>query len=120
MGGSVQIAPKLAVRNWQPVLKRSHPASEPYELVNLEPGQSIEDSGLLARAQGCLLGQFTGDALGSLVEFETVEEISLYRPQGVEFLEDGGTWNTIAGQPTDDSELALMLARSLDLSGNKG
>lgn len=28
-------------------------------------------------------------------------------------LSDGGTWGTIAGQPTDDSELALALARSL-------
>jgi len=28
-------------------------------------------------------------------------------------LADGGTWDTIAGQPTDDSEMALMLARML-------
>ena len=118
VGGSAQIAPKLAAFNWQPVFQRSHPISEPYELVKLEPGQSIEESGLLSRSQGCLLGQFAGDALGSLVEFETVEEISLYHPQGVEFLEDGGTWSTIAGQPTDDSELALMLARSLIKSGH--
>jgi ADP-ribosylglycohydrolase len=26
-------------------------------------------------------------------------------------LSDGGIWNTIAGQPTDDSEMALLLAR---------
>jgi ADP-ribosylglycohydrolase len=26
---------------------------------------------------------------------------------------DGGTWNILAGQPTDDSELALILARTL-------
>jgi ADP-ribosylglycohydrolase len=26
---------------------------------------------------------------------------------------DGGTWDTVAGQPTDDSEMALALARSL-------
>jgi ADP-ribosyl-[dinitrogen reductase] hydrolase len=32
-------------------------------------------------------------------------------------LENGGTWGTIAGQPTDDSELALALARSLALHG---
>jgi ADP-ribosylglycohydrolase len=31
----------------------------------------------------------------------------------VRYLADGGTWGTIAGQPTDDSELALMLARLL-------
>jgi hypothetical protein len=28
-------------------------------------------------------------------------------------LADGGTWNTTAGQPTDDSEMALALARML-------
>lgn len=30
-----------------------------------------------------------------------------------ENLADGGTWDTIAGQPTDDSEMALLLARML-------
>jgi ADP-ribosyl-[dinitrogen reductase] hydrolase len=64
-------------------------------------------------AQGCLLGQLTGDALGSLVEFQTPEEIRANYPDGVRELVDGSTWNTIAGQPTDDSEMALLLARSL-------
>ena len=68
---------------------------------------------VLARAQGSLLGQLSGDALGSLVEFETAAEILKAYPQGVRELADGGTWDTIAGQPTDDSELALLLARLL-------
>ena len=68
---------------------------------------------VLSRAQGCLLGQLTGDALGSLVEFQSPEEIRRSYPHGVRELADGGTWNTIAGQPTDDSEMALMLARTL-------
>ena len=68
---------------------------------------------MLDRAQGCLLGQLAGDALGSLVEFETPEAIRRQYPDGVRELADGGTWDTIAGQPTDDSEMALMLARSL-------
>ena len=34
-------------------------------------------------------------------------------PGGVRLLENGGTWNTLAGQPTDDSEMALSLARLL-------
>ncbi|MCF8131320.1 MAG: ADP-ribosylglycohydrolase family protein, partial [Deltaproteobacteria bacterium] len=29
----------------------------------------------IQRAQGCLLGQFAGDALGSLVEFQSPDEI---------------------------------------------
>ena len=37
----------------------------------------------LSRAQGCLLGQLTGDALGSLVEFQSPEEIRRSYPDGV-------------------------------------
>ncbi|MBW2306394.1 MAG: ADP-ribosylglycohydrolase family protein [Deltaproteobacteria bacterium] len=70
-------------------------------------------AGVVKRAQGCLLGQLAGDALGSLVEFRTPEDISRDYPNGVRRLADGGIWNTIAGQPTDDSEMALLLARML-------
>ena len=68
---------------------------------------------LVARAQGCLLGQLAGDALGSLVEFQSPATIRAAYPNGVRELADGGCWNTIAGQPTDDSEMALALARTL-------
>lgn len=54
-----------------------------------------------------------GDALGSLVEFRAPEGIRREYPGGVRDLVDGGTWGTIAGQPTDDSEMALTLARVL-------
>jgi len=57
--------------------------------------------------------EFAGDALGALVEFSGPEEISKRYPSGPLNLEDGGCWNAIAGQPTDDSELALSLARSI-------
>lgn len=68
---------------------------------------------MLDRAQGSLLGQLAGDALGSLVEFQKPERIRRDYPDGVRVMADGGAWNTIAGQPTDDSEMALMLARML-------
>jgi ADP-ribosylglycohydrolase/fructose-1,6-bisphosphatase/inositol monophosphatase family enzyme len=67
----------------------------------------------VARAQGCLLGQVIGDSLGSLVEFKDAAEIARLFPQGVRSLADGGVFHTIAGQPTDDSEMALALARTL-------
>ena len=67
----------------------------------------------IRRAQGCLLGQLAGDALGAQVEFRRPEEIRREYPSGVRDLEDGGTWDTLAGQPTDDSEMALLLARTL-------
>lgn len=75
------------------------------------------DAAVLSRAQGCLLGQLAGDALGSLVEFRDPEEIREEYPDGVRELADGGTWSTIAGQPTDDSEMALSLARTIISQG---
>jgi ADP-ribosyl-[dinitrogen reductase] hydrolase len=68
---------------------------------------------VLAQAQGCLLGQVIGDSLGSLVEFKDAAEIARLFPRGVRALADGGVFHTIAGQPTDDSEMALALARCL-------
>jgi ADP-ribosyl-[dinitrogen reductase] hydrolase len=68
---------------------------------------------LIERAQGCLLGQLAGDALGSLVEFQSPEKIRRAYPDGVRDMADGGAHDTIAGQPTDDSEMALALARML-------
>lgn len=76
------------------------------------------DSARLGRAIGCLAGQLAGDSLGSLVEFQRPERIRREHPAGVRELVDGGTWNTIAGQPTDDSEMALALARTLVKCGD--
>jgi ADP-ribosylglycohydrolase/fructose-1,6-bisphosphatase/inositol monophosphatase family enzyme len=67
----------------------------------------------LARAQGALLGQVIGDSLGSLVELKGAAQIAQRYPRGVADLADGGVYHTIAGQPTDDSEMALALARCL-------
>lgn len=65
------------------------------------------------RALGAWYGQLIGDSLGSLVEFRTQESIAAEYPEGVRDLADGGPFDLAAGQPTDDSELALALARSL-------
>lgn len=46
---------------------------------------------MISRAQGCLLGQLAGDALGSLVEFQSPDEIRRSYPDGVRELADGGT-----------------------------
>jgi ADP-ribosyl-[dinitrogen reductase] hydrolase len=67
----------------------------------------------LARATGCLLGQVIGDSLGSRVELKSTADIAREFPQGVRDLADGGVYRTLAGQPTDDSEMALALSRSL-------
>ena len=47
------------------------------------------------------------------MEFWEPGEIREAYPHGVQELADGGTWGTIAGQPTDDSEMALSLARTI-------
>jgi len=72
----------------------------------------------IERAQGCLLGQLAGDSLGSIVEFMSGEDIRRLYPQGLRRLKHGGVWNTLAGQPTDDSEMALLLARYLAEHGS--
>lgn len=94
------------------------PGSGPREQrISVKPKSRIADAQWLSRAQGCLLGQLSGDALGSAVEFRSAAEIARSHPGGVSQLTDGGTWNLIAGQPTDDSEMALTLARTLVSSG---
>lgn len=77
------------------------------------PRRLVADLGLLSRAWGCLLGQCAGDSLGSLVEFKSAASIETHHRGGPRLLLDGGTWSTLAGQPTDDTELALALARSI-------
>lgn len=71
------------------------------------------DAGVLSRAQGCLMGQLAGDALGSVVEFLAPEEIRIRYPGGVAEMGPSPVWSTLAGQPTDDSEMALALAASI-------
>ncbi len=108
--GSPTVAGYLSKRNWQPIFERSNDADP---LCRPTSGEAVADAELLSRAQGCLLGQLCGDSLGSLVEFKSAEEILRNYPEGVRLLHDGGTFGTLGGQPTDDSEMALTLARLL-------
>lgn len=78
-----------------------------------KPWPHCTDAGQLARAHGCMLGQLAGDSLGGLVEFRGPGSIAAEYPDGPRLLADGGSWNLRAGQPTDDSEMALSLARTL-------
>lgn len=67
----------------------------------------------LSRARGVLYGQLIGDNLGALVEFSSAHAIRAAYPNGVRELAGGGPHRVAPGQPTDDSEMALALARSL-------
>lgn len=109
-GGSAEVAARLAREAWG---FRGDQAGESEVFARLRLGGAIEDAGLLSRAQGCLLGQVAGDSLGSLVEFATGEDVRRQYPDGPRLLADGGVWNTLAGQATDDSEMALSLSRTI-------
>jgi ADP-ribosylglycohydrolase/fructose-1,6-bisphosphatase/inositol monophosphatase family enzyme len=107
-GGAPEAARDLVERDWRAVRVGSRmPRRTVLKWPRIASGIALD------RAAGCLLGQIVGDSLGSLVEFRTPADIRRQYPDGIRNLADGGTWNTIAGQPTDDSELALDLARTL-------
>ncbi|MGH8690949.1 MAG: ADP-ribosylglycohydrolase family protein, partial [Burkholderiales bacterium] len=110
--GAPAAAAQLARHDWQ-ALEREPPLKARVALGF--PRRATASR--LERAQGCLLGQVIGDSLGSLVEFKAAAEIARLFPQGVRNLADGGVYHTIAGQPTDDSEMALALARCLVANG---
>ena len=65
------------------------------------------------RARGCLIGQLAGDAFGSQVEFMSADKIRQLFPDGMRSMSESLTWGTLPGQITDDSEMALALARTL-------
>lgn len=111
--GPEAICRELAGRPWSQVLHADPERPLMSFPVRLEKGRTVRDPGVLSRAQGCLLGQLAGDSLGGLVEFCSRSTIHERYPEGPRRLEDGGTWGILAGQPTDDSEMALALARSL-------
>ena len=112
-GGAPEAARELAARSW-----RSARRDEPSRTGVALSWPRTVDEGMLDRAKGCLFGQVIGDNLGALVEFQTEEEIADAYPDGVCDLHDGGCWDILAGQATDDSELALALARTLLETGN--
>ena len=105
IGGSSEIVARIVA------LKPGAGSSDPRKPA--QPRKRVSDPLMLSRAQGTLLGQLAGDALGSAVEFCKAADIARNHPAGVTTLEDGGTWDLIAGQPTDDSEMALALGRCL-------
>jgi len=113
-GGPLALAAELSRAPWPSDVEASRGPAPRLDLVWPVAGGRGASAGQLSRAQGALLGQCIGDALGSLVEFEHASDIARRYPHGgPSELVDGGAWNTIAGQCTDDTEMALTLARSI-------
>ena len=111
-GGAPNAVRALVTRSWSSPRREALPS----RTVSVSwPRIATDDKA--DRAVGCLFGQLIGDNLGALVEFEDEEQVARRYPGGPRDLVDGGTWNILAGQATDDSELALTLARSLLKTG---
>jgi ADP-ribosylglycohydrolase/fructose-1,6-bisphosphatase/inositol monophosphatase family enzyme len=117
--GHPHVVQELIHRQWEGTSRSGFGAAAPppdTAPVRAQVGKLVHDPGVLSRAQACLLGQLTGDALGALVEFQSEKNIATRYPEGgPRQLAAGGPHSVTAGQPTDDSELALLLARSLVL-----
>jgi ADP-ribosylglycohydrolase/fructose-1,6-bisphosphatase/inositol monophosphatase family enzyme len=113
-GGPHALAVELSRAPWPSDVQASRGPAPRLDLVWPVAGGRGASAGQLSRAQGALLGQCIGDALGSLVEFQHASDIARKYPRGgPSELVDGGSWDTIAGQCTDDTEMALALARSI-------
>jgi ADP-ribosyl-[dinitrogen reductase] hydrolase len=106
-GGAPAAVATLRSRIWRGSTERRREQKFALTWPRVAEGQRLD------RALGCMLGMVIGDSLGSQVEFETAAEIAASHPGGVRDLADSPVWKTLAGQPTDDSELGLALARSL-------
>jgi hypothetical protein len=75
-GGAPDLVTEVARRPRTSVFARDTTATtKPYTLCWPSAEQTIGDDGLLKRAQGCVLGQLAGDALGSMVEFQGASAI---------------------------------------------
>ncbi len=106
------LAAELAARSWE---RLDGASRDRVVLARPALGSGVRDSGRLSRAQGCLLGQIAGDSLGAPYEGSSAAAVAACCPPGgPRALRDvTGARPTLAGQPTDDSELALALARTL-------
>jgi ADP-ribosyl-[dinitrogen reductase] hydrolase len=72
------------------------------------------DDQLRDRARGVLLGLAVGDTFGGQIEFQTAADIRrAHGPDGVQDIVGGGVHGLAPGQVTDDTEMALALARAL-------
>jgi ADP-ribosyl-[dinitrogen reductase] hydrolase len=106
-GGAPAAVAALRSRTWRGSTEPRREAKVALTWPRVAEGQRFD------RALGCMLGMVIGDSLGSQVEFQTADTIRAAYPDGVRDLAASPVWLTLAGQPTDDSELGLTLARSL-------
>ncbi|CAI5996152.1 unnamed protein product [Closterium sp. NIES-64] len=83
------------------------PSPSPSPSLSLSPARSRS----LSRATGAIVGAFAGDAAGAVLEFGGV--VTAEAARRAITMPGGGVFRVGPGQITDDSELALCLARAL-------
>lgn len=84
--------------------------------INGKRGGVSDVDGLRDRYRGALLGSAVGDALGATVEFMSREEIREQYGTHTEII--GAGWLRLpAGEVTDDTQMALCIARSIVENG---
>ena len=108
--GSRAVALELSKRDWDVAFGSERETSMP--IVRLVKGRAVSDPLLLARAQGALLGQFLGSALGRL--FSGVDHDGESRTLDRPALEAAAQRRRLfAGQLGASGEIAVATARSL-------
>lgn len=85
--------------------------------MTTDAGFGVDTPAVEQRAVGCLLAAACGDALGGGVEFMSREELADACPDGVRNIVGGGPWHLAPGEETDDTQMALAIARACTRKG---
>lgn len=72
---------------------------------------------LESRAVGCLIGLGCGDALAGAVEFRDRDDLDRSFPDGVREITGGGPHHLAPGEETDDTQMAIAIARGCTAEG---
>lgn len=112
-GGRRGVSAMLGQRDWMPARRSPQIEYGEFDPRNLRPGLFVEDTTLLDRARGCLIGLLCGDALGACAEGLSAGEIAERWPDGLREMHACESPPMLRGQISDDGELALALARSI-------
>jgi len=112
VAGAPEAVRALGAVGWQEL--NETPKSAPRVPVGFP---RVADEALLARAQGCLLGQLIAGSLAAGARVRDAASLAGAQVPCDRGAAEGANAETLAGQPSPDSELALALARSIVRAG---